>query len=268
MLPRTCGKKAGRDRKQHGSENSRGDGAPGIELQVVGRKIEAPAAHAKEDGLSKGQHSTDAVDDREGKREQSPDQDFGCEHPLIVGNEPGQNDQSAGQQEIAGAPQRPRTRPVVFFLRSVHRAALANRPCGRSNRTMLISNKETIRAVVGAAKLVMTPSITASRTAAAAVPRRLPSPPTMTAMKQSGSTSSPRRNSTEVMGAATTPPSIAMAVPSANVTTNTRFAGTPIAVAISLSWRTARIQVPNLVWCKKRKNPAMARTAIKAANRR
>src|SRR5262245_106601 len=268
MLPRTRSEKAGRDRKQHRGENSRSNGAPGIELQVIGRKIEAPAAHAKKDGLSEGQHSTDAVDNREGKREQSPYQDFGREYPLIVGNEQGQNDQSAGQQEIAGAFRCPRTRLVIFFLCSVHRAALANRPCGRSSRTMLISNKEMMRAVVGAAKLVMTPSMTASRTAAAAVPGRLPRPPMMTAMKQRGSTSRPSRNSTEVMGAATTPPSMAMAVPSANVTTKTRFAGTPMAVAISLSWRTARIEVPNLVWCRKRKNPAMARTAMQAAKRR
>jgi hypothetical protein len=127
---------------------------------------------------------------------------------------------------------------------------------------------EAMRAVVGSVKLMMMPSMKASSTAAAAVPGRLPRPPMMTAMKQSGSTSRPSRNSTLVMGAATTPPSMAIAVPSPKVTMNTRLAGTPMAMAVSLSWRTARIQVPNFVRCRNRKNPPMATMAIPAANKR
>src|SRR5690606_5696452 len=98
-----------------------------------------------------------------------------------------------------------------------HRFAPANNPCGRIRRTTLMKASEKIRANVGSVTLVTTPSRTASMTAAATVPSRLPSPPMITAMKQNGRMSTPVRNSTVVIGAAMAPPRNAMAVPSPKV---------------------------------------------------
>src|SRR5690606_31516814 len=218
---------------------------------------ERDAVHAEADieRLPERQGPGIAARQADARREQRPDEELGRDaDPEISGKKrPGgrnrDHDRDQGD-ETNGARQCER-----------HRVAPATRPCGRTSRTTLMNANETLRAVVGSAKLVTRPSSTASRTAAATVPWRFPRPPIITAMKHTGRISTSVRNSTVVIGAAITPPSSAIAVPSAKVKLATCTTGIPSVVAVSGSCRTARIQVPSLVRLRNRKNATRQSTA-------
>src|SRR5882724_3939040 len=176
---------------------------------------ERHAIHAETEieRLPKRQQSDVAEQKVGAGRKQRPDQNFrNHAHPEGIcqrRDQPGHRDQEGRgarcHADFEGAPG--------------HLANPLNRPWGRSSSTALISTSEEIRATVGSATLWIIPSRNASRTAAATVPGKLPSPPMMTAMKQNGNTSMPPRKSTVVIGAATAPPNPAKANPTPKVST-------------------------------------------------
>src|SRR5271167_3929681 len=168
-------------------------------------------AEAEIERLPKRQQPDIAKQQVDAGRKQRPDQNFrNHADPEIVDqrrNQPGHRDQE----------RRGTNRHADFEEAPGHLANPLNRPCGRSSSTALISTSEEIRAMVASAKLWISPSRNNSSTAAATVPGKLPSPPIMTAMKQNGSTSTPPRKSTVVIGAATAPPKAANANPTPKV---------------------------------------------------
>src|SRR5262249_21260931 len=74
-----------------------------------------------------------------------------------------------------------------------HAEAPPNSPPGLNTRTNATRRVETIRARAGEKNIETSPSLSPRRNAAASVPRRLPSPPTMTTVKDASSASRPIR---------------------------------------------------------------------------
>src|ERR1700677_4532715 len=128
---------------------------------------DADAVHpeAEKQRLSERQQADIAEQKVGAGGEQRPDQDF-RDHadPERVENEgdgPGDGQQEHGED---------RDQAALDEGAAGHFATPLNRPCGRNNKTALISSREVMRARVGLAKLCTMPSSSDSNIAAAAVP--------------------------------------------------------------------------------------------------
>ena len=82
-----------------GSQRCADDRPPDVEPEVEGAQVEPPATESEEHRLGEGQHAAVSVHHGEGQGEQAPDQDFGDEDALVVGQRPGQAGEGHAQDE-------------------------------------------------------------------------------------------------------------------------------------------------------------------------
>src|SRR6266478_3818690 len=190
-----------------GRRDAQKKGRPQTETELADPDRHAIHAESEIERLTEGEQPDITEQQVDAGRQQRPDQDFrdhiDPEHAAELFQQNRRKAEADGDDRDA--------HPFDALRR--HRVAPANSPLGLTSKTTHITASEVIRAKVGSAKLEIRPSSTASRTAAATVPFRFPSPPMTTAMKLTGRMSTPVRNSAVVIGAAIAPPRSAIAVP-------------------------------------------------------